>query len=123
MGALEYFISLLGQIRFVLDHGFIIPELGCSYWDFVIGLAIASVVVTVLVNTVRIGTVNYSYSRPSSKTTKTVHNEGGKASEFRAMSQRNSSGAAVSSNNSGGYRSNALSVKQPIYDRQGRRVG
>lgn len=51
------------MIRVDILDKFVIPGLGVTYWDFVIGCAIAAVVITVLINTVRIGTVSYSNSR------------------------------------------------------------
>lgn len=64
MNAMEYLLYYLTQIRMILDM-WQIPFLGCSYWDFCMGVAITAVVITVLVNVVRIGTVSYSNSRYS----------------------------------------------------------
>lgn len=48
-------LELLTYIRVELLEKVFIPGLGISYWHFLIYLAVASVVVTVLVNGVRIG--------------------------------------------------------------------
>lgn len=92
MNAMEYFISVLTQIRLMLDNWYI-PFLGCSYWDFVMGLAIASVVVTVLVSTVRIGAVSYSSSadhvrRNRSTSSMPTPGTGAYGSYNRSMHQR-----------------------------------
>lgn len=116
---LSFFLELLTKVRTEILEKFILPELGVSYWKFVIGLALAAVVITVLVNVVRIGTVNYSFSKGEKKQ---KHNESGSVSQSRAMAQRNSAGSVSSSNRSGGYRSKPPQTKQPIFDRQGRRV-
>lgn len=120
MKPLTFFLEMLKTLRTELLEKFVLPEVGVSYWKYVIGLAIAAVVITVLVNVVRIGTVNYSFSSEFNRNTK--HNEGGNASQFRSMSQRNPSGSVSSSGRSGGYRSKPPHMKTPIYDRQGRRV-
>lgn len=46
---------LLNYIRTNLLESFIIPQLGISYWDFCIYLAVAAIVITVLINAVNVG--------------------------------------------------------------------
>lgn len=60
---LTWFISLIKIIRVNVLEKFILPGLETSYWSFFIGLAIAAIVITVLINTVRIGSVSYSSSK------------------------------------------------------------
>lgn len=50
---LENFWSLMNTIRTDLLEKFIIPGIGISYWKFLIYLAVAGVVITVLINAVR----------------------------------------------------------------------
>lgn len=50
---------MLNYIRENLLEKFILPELGISYWEFCIYLAMAAVVITVLINSVKVsGTVS-----------------------------------------------------------------
>ena len=58
--AITFFFSFMKMLRVDILDKFEIPGIGVTYWDFLIGLAITAIVLTVLVNTVRIGTVNYS---------------------------------------------------------------
>ncbi len=60
---IAWFISFLNMLRVDILDRFEIPGIGVSYWDFIIGCAIASIVITVLINTVRIGSVNYANSK------------------------------------------------------------
>lgn len=59
---LENFWWLMNTIREELLEKFILPGIGISYWKFLIYLAVAGVVITVLINSVR-----YSVSRHSDK--------------------------------------------------------
>lgn len=52
---MDTLLELLTYIRVELLEKVYIPGLGISYWHFLIYLAVASVVVTVLVNGVRLG--------------------------------------------------------------------
>lgn len=61
--AITFFFSLLKMLRVDILDKFELPGIGVTYWDFLIGLAITAVVLTVLVNTVRIGSVNYANSK------------------------------------------------------------
>lgn len=61
-GPIKFFLSLLKMLRVDVLDKFVIPTLGVTYWDFIIALALSAVVLTVLVNTVRIGMVTYSHS-------------------------------------------------------------
>ena len=45
---------LLNYVRENILEAFILPDLGISYWDFLIYLAIAGVVIVVLINTVQV---------------------------------------------------------------------
>lgn len=64
---ISWFISFLKMIRVDILDKFVIPGLGITYWDFIIGCAIAAVVITVLVNSVRIGVVSYSKSKSNAR--------------------------------------------------------
>lgn len=78
---LENFWSLMNTIRTELLEKFIIPGIGISYWKFLIYLAVAGVVITVLINAVRY-TSSESVSkdpsapnyRPGNKGSNTVSN-------------------------------------------------
>lgn len=59
-GAFNWFVSLLYMIRTQILEKFILPHMNISYWQFAIGLAVAAVVITVLVNVVRIGSASSS---------------------------------------------------------------
>lgn len=61
--AITFFFSFMKMLRVDILDKFEIPGIGVTYWDFLIGLAITAIVLTVLVNTVRIGSVNYSNSK------------------------------------------------------------
>lgn len=50
---LENFWYLMNTVRTEILEKFIIPGIGISYWKFLIYLAVAGVVITVLVNAVR----------------------------------------------------------------------
>ena len=50
---LENFWWLMNTIREELLEKFILPGIGISYWKFLIYLAVAGVVITVLINSVR----------------------------------------------------------------------
>lgn len=62
---LENFWWLMNTIREELLEKFILPGIGISYWKFLIYLAVAGVVITVLINSVR-----YSVSGHSDKDSK-----------------------------------------------------
>ena len=50
---LQNFWWLMNTIREEILEKFIIPGIGISYWKFLIYLAVAGVVITVLINSVR----------------------------------------------------------------------
>ena len=62
---LENFWYLMNTVRTEILEKFIIPGIGISYWKFLIYLAVAGVVITVLVNAVRY-TASESVSRAPS---------------------------------------------------------
>lgn len=54
---LLWFISFLDGLRVEILEKFMIPGLGISYWTFLIGVAIVAVVITVLINSIRVNSV------------------------------------------------------------------
>lgn len=61
---LENFWYLMNTIREDILEKFIIPGIGISYWKFLIYLAVAGVVITVLINGVKVSSGNaYSVRR------------------------------------------------------------
>jgi len=55
---LENFWYLMNTVRTEILEKFIIPGIGISYWKFLIYLAVAGVVITVLVNGVKVSSGN-----------------------------------------------------------------
>lgn len=51
---LDNLFYILNTVREEILEGFIIPQLGLSYWEFLCLLAIVGIVITVLVNSVRV---------------------------------------------------------------------
>lgn len=72
---LFFFLSYLKMIRVEVLEKFTIPILDVTYWEFIIGVAIASVVITVLVSGVRIGVVRGHVPRRSDSPKKGGSNE------------------------------------------------
>lgn len=62
----ENFWWLMNTVRTEILEKFIIPGIGISYWKFLIYLAVAGVVITVLINAVRYSSAE-SVSRDPSK--------------------------------------------------------
>lgn len=48
------FLWIMKYVREEILEKFILPELGISYWDFCLYLAIAAIVITLLVNSIRV---------------------------------------------------------------------
>lgn len=67
---------LLEYVRENILEKFMLPQLDISYWDFLIYLALASIVIVVLVNKVRLSAIqgdnaraNIRYKQPKTKET------------------------------------------------------
>lgn len=50
---MDYFLEVMEIIRTHILEKFILPGIGVSYWSFLIGLLVAGIVITVLINAVR----------------------------------------------------------------------
>lgn len=75
---LTWFLSLLENVRIHILESFTLPGLSVSYWDFLIGLAIVSIVITVLVNSVSVGRIisgGHRSKKPRSSRTESGNNE------------------------------------------------
>lgn len=58
---------LLNYIRTSILETFTLPELGISYWDFLVTLALVGVVATILINSVRVSSRKADRARSDSK--------------------------------------------------------
>ena len=89
---LDTLFWMLEQVRSKILEGFIIPELNISYWEFCIYSAIVGVVVTVLINGVKVSGASQSYSVREGKYQETLRQrERVKADERSKIKLRESS--------------------------------
>lgn len=48
------FLWIMNYVREEILEKFILPEIGISYWEFCIYLAIAAIVITLLINSIKV---------------------------------------------------------------------
>ena len=89
---LDSLFWMLEQVRTKILEGFIIPDLDISYWEFCIYSAIVGVVVTVLINGVKVSGSAQNYSVREGKYHETLRQrERVKADERERIKNKGSS--------------------------------
>lgn len=64
MNVMEWFLNMLHVIREQILEGLVIPGLGISWWHFCIIILVLGIVITALINAVRVSSsASVSYAR------------------------------------------------------------